>query len=60
MRKLNGVVHAIQHKSNKLFMSYNDFNLICDMQFCDSATTQSACRLGWYNGTTGKKEIGKY
>lgn len=23
-------------------MSYNDFNLICDMQFCDFARTQSA------------------
>lgn len=38
-----------QYKSNKLFMSYNDFNLICDMQFCDFARTQSALSglAGW-------------
>lgn len=32
-------------------MSYNDFNLICDMQFCDFVRTQSA--LSGLNGWMG-------
>lgn len=41
MKKTQQMTRNFRHKSNKLFMSYNRFDLICDMQFSDFMRTQS-------------------